>query len=159
MRTQLLILFALLAAACAADQERRAAASDGATVLCDPAACGPALGMPNWICADGSTGGPTGRCIEHAGGQCGWEIHECPSQVRCGPESGRACSGQFVCVDLPGDGCTFPTDAGCDGVCVAPVFCGGIAGLPCPDGRACVDDPRDGCAPPHGADCGGLCAP
>jgi len=45
---------------------------------CDKAACGPQLGLPNWICEDGSIGGPTGRCIRHPEGSCGWEINNCP---------------------------------------------------------------------------------
>ena len=45
---------------------------------CDRADCGPQLGLPNWTCADGSQGGPTGRCLERPGGTCGWEIHDCP---------------------------------------------------------------------------------
>ena len=46
---------------------------------CDPAACGPAPGMPVQQCPDGSVGGNTGRCIVQAGGQCGWEIRDCPA--------------------------------------------------------------------------------
>jgi hypothetical protein len=37
-------------------------------------ACGPAPGMPNWLCADGSTGGPV---CEPVNGTCGWQIHQC----------------------------------------------------------------------------------
>ncbi|WP_437566244.1 hypothetical protein [Sorangium sp. So ce542] len=47
-------------------------------VTCDPAACGPALGMPSWECPDGSIGGNTGRCLARPDGTCGWEIRECP---------------------------------------------------------------------------------
>jgi hypothetical protein len=47
--------------------------------LCAAATCGPQLGMPNWLCADGSVGGPTDRCLRDLGsGQCGWEIRSCP---------------------------------------------------------------------------------
>jgi hypothetical protein len=159
MRSTLSVLVALLAAGCAADHASLDSGSDGGAVECEPAACGPQLGMPNFVCPDGSTGGPTGRCLEHANGQCGWEIRECRSLVRCGTEAGRGCADGLVCVDVPSDECTYPVDAGCDGACVAPVFCGGIAAIRCPDDRACVDDPRDDCTPPHGADCGGLCAP
>jgi len=159
MRSRLSVLVALLAAGCAADHASLDSGSDGGAVECAPAACGPQLGMPNFVCPDGSTGGPTGRCLEHASGQCGWEIRECPPLVRCGTEPGRGCADGLACVDVPGDGCTYPSDAGCEGACVAPVLCGGIAAIRCPDDRACVDDPRDDCAPTHGADCGGLCAP
>ncbi len=45
---------------------------------CDAAACGPPLGMPNWLCADGRVAGPTDRCLRDlASGRCGWEIRSC----------------------------------------------------------------------------------
>ncbi|WP_234945204.1 hypothetical protein [Anaeromyxobacter sp. Fw109-5] len=158
MRKLLLVLVAL-SGACAGDHASLDSGSNGGGGVCDPEACGPQLGMPNFTCADGSTGGPTGRCLEHANGQCGWEIRECPPPVPCGGANVAACAEALVCVDVPGDACTYPADPGCEGVCVAPVFCGGIAAIRCPGERACVDDPRDDCAPPRGADCGGLCAP
>ncbi len=41
-------------------------------------ACGPALGMPNYLCADGKTvAGPTGACLDTGTG-CGWEVVSCP---------------------------------------------------------------------------------
>ena len=48
--------------------------------VCDPAECGPPLGMPNWLCPDGeSIGGPTDRCLSDPDtGVCGWEIADCP---------------------------------------------------------------------------------
>jgi hypothetical protein len=47
---------------------------------CAERACGPALGMPNRLCADGvSVAGPTGRCLrDPESGACGWEIADCP---------------------------------------------------------------------------------
>ena len=42
----------------------------------DPGACGPALGMPSQVCADGSTAGPT--CARSSSGTCGWTITSCP---------------------------------------------------------------------------------
>lgn len=46
--------------------------------LCADGACGPALGMPNYLCPDGVTvAGPTGNCLD-MGGQCGWEVISCP---------------------------------------------------------------------------------
>jgi len=45
---------------------------------CAAAECGPALGMPTVLCSDGTTGGPTGRCLRHDDGTCGWEVRECP---------------------------------------------------------------------------------
>jgi hypothetical protein len=47
--------------------------------LCREEDCGPALGMPNWVCDDGSVGGPTGRCLLDAETRaCGWEVRSCP---------------------------------------------------------------------------------
>jgi hypothetical protein len=45
--------------------------------LCEVTQCGPELGMANWTCQDGSVGGPTGRCLLLADGQCGWEVRWC----------------------------------------------------------------------------------
>jgi len=54
---------------------------------CDKADCGPQLGLANWTCADGSLGGPTGRCLRLAGGACGWEINNCPMAGEGGASS------------------------------------------------------------------------
>lgn len=46
---------------------------------CTAGACGPAPGMPNYLCDDGVTlAGPTGECRRHGDGTCGWVIVECP---------------------------------------------------------------------------------
>jgi hypothetical protein len=46
---------------------------------CLDGACGPALGMPNYLCDDGVTiAGPTGSCLRGADGICGWEVIACP---------------------------------------------------------------------------------
>ena len=64
------------------------------------AKCGPQLGLPNTICADGSTGGPTGRCRTQRDGTCGWEVRECPP---------TGCYG--ICVpNVPQTGCQVNTD-------------------------------------------------
>jgi hypothetical protein len=55
-----------------------ASAGESSLEACSPTECGPQLGLPNWTCEDGSIGGPTGRCIQRAGGSCGWEINDCP---------------------------------------------------------------------------------
>jgi|GEM_PF-2586793 len=49
-----------------------------ATEACEAADCGPQPGMPSYVCADGSPGGPTGRCIRMADSSCAWEIRDCP---------------------------------------------------------------------------------
>lgn len=155
-RSALLTSLAALLAACA----EPAALSDGLGqgLQCPPQACGPALGMPNWQCPDGSLAGPTGRCLALPQGGCGWEVRWCPA-AQCAGIAGLGCPDRQVCVDDPRDSCDWAVDVDCAGVCVEPVFCGGIAGFPCPGGGTCVDDPRDDCSPPNGADCGGLCAP
>jgi len=151
----LLLLWIPLAAGCP---------YDSGSWFCDPAECGPPLGMPNVQCWDGSVGGPTDLCVRGEAGACGWFIRACPPPPagRCGTIAGLVCDEGQVCVDVPGDGCTYPGDPDCGGTCVTPFFCGGIAAFPCPDPdrQTCVDDPRDDCDPLHGgADCSGLCVP
>ena len=46
--------------------------SDGS---CTEVECGPAPGIPNWECPDGTVGGPV--CDLSASGVCGWVIREC----------------------------------------------------------------------------------
>ena len=43
---------------------------------CGPDDCGPALGMPNYLCPDGVTMAGPGDCIVQEGDVCGWEIIE-----------------------------------------------------------------------------------
>lgn len=45
---------------------------------CPASACGPALGMPTTLCADGvNVSGPTGKCLAYSTG-CAWEVGSCP---------------------------------------------------------------------------------
>ncbi len=53
------------------------------TPVCQPGACGPALGLLSQICADGSVGGNTGKCLPAANGTCHWEIRSCPAPAVC----------------------------------------------------------------------------
>lgn len=55
-----------------------ATADPTASAECPKERCGPVLGVMTKPCTDGSTSGPTGRCLEHADHTCGWEIHACP---------------------------------------------------------------------------------
>jgi len=50
--------------------------------LCEPSECGPQLGMPNMLCADGvHVAGPTDRCLRDPETRaCGWEILSCPDE-------------------------------------------------------------------------------
>ncbi|HET9990687.1 MAG TPA: hypothetical protein VFQ65_19290, partial [Kofleriaceae bacterium] len=45
---------------------------------CPAKRCGPPLGVMSKQCSDGSTGGPTGRCLEQADKTCAWEVRACP---------------------------------------------------------------------------------
>lgn len=97
--------------------------------------CQPALGMPNWQCADGGTGGPV--CTRNAEGACAWLVNDCP------PAPGvcdRIPQCEFACPA----GMTNPVDdAGCTHTCecvrvqCSAQDCGPAPGMPnwqCPDG-------------------------
>jgi hypothetical protein len=65
---------------------------------CPLGSCGPPLGLPNWQCADGSWGGPTGRCLRAGeSGSCGWEIRACPPAKACGAFLGGSCPDDQYC--------------------------------------------------------------
>jgi hypothetical protein len=38
---------------------------------------GPTMGAPNYVCADGTTGGPV--CAVKADGSCSWMLRSCPT--------------------------------------------------------------------------------
>jgi hypothetical protein len=66
-------------------------------VTCDVEACGERPGVPAEVCADGSNGGFTGRCLGGAEGRCAWEVLTCsggPSR----PAPGTDDEGQIVAV-------------------------------------------------------------
>lgn len=71
---------------------------------CSPEDCGPALGMPNYLCDDGVTMAGPGDCELQEGGACGWTVVQCP------PEGYDACEGQAC-----GEACDpcAPNDDGC----------------------------------------------
>jgi hypothetical protein len=65
---------------------------------CPVGSCGPALGLPNWQCPDGSWGGPTGRCLRaDDAASCRWEIRACPAAKSCGPFVGGDCPVTHYC--------------------------------------------------------------
>lgn len=108
---------------------------------CEPTACGPALGMPNRPCSDGTIAGPTGRCLRQPDGACGWEVLTCAS----GPPCVRGgCSGQ-LCVE-EGDGgistCEFRPEYACyrDAVCARQPS-GACGWTPTPALAACLASP------------------
>ncbi len=98
---------------------------------CGPEDCGPALGLPNVECADGSIGGPTGRCLPTADGDCGWEVVECPPAPGCGGINGVRCDDDEYCA--------YDEDAMC-GFADHPGVC-----RPRPDGCGRVYEPVCGC--------------
>ena len=139
--------------------------------LCDPAKCGPALGMPNKLCDDGKTvAGPTGRCLL-ANGACSWEVASCPpapavcDKAKCGPELGMA---SVLCPD--GKNYKGPTGrclASPDGRCVWEIAqcppaqcdatqCGPQPLMPnklCPDGKT-IAGPTGRCLADAAGKCG-----
>jgi hypothetical protein len=67
---------------------------------CAEGACGAPLGIMTTRCSDGSTGGPTGRCIrDPATLRCHWEVRACPDSCTgnkeyktCGPACQPTCA-------------------------------------------------------------------
>lgn len=90
---------------------------------CAPDDCGPPPGLPNVECADGTIGGPTGRCLAE-GGRCAWEIRACPGACLanddcpvdryCARPAG-ACEAEGICQPRP-DACdpVFEPVCGCN---------------------------------------------
>lgn len=117
---------------CEAAQARTDYSVRGACEPVDPPECadfdcGPPPGLPNFECADGTTAGPTGRCLREPDGVCAWEVVECP------PEPGDACGDNADCE--PTDFCRPP-----DGMCATDGEC-----TPRPEGCFLVYDPVCGC--------------
>jgi hypothetical protein len=106
------------------------AAGAGATAAetCSEAACGPQLGRPNDICEDGSTAGPTGRCLRAANGTCAWEVTECPT-VTGGAGAPGAAGANSAGGSASSGGS--PNDGGSGGG--GSEACGG-----CDDGEICI---------------------
>jgi hypothetical protein len=111
-----------------------AGGSGGSPATCATADCGPQLGIANSQCPDGSTAGPTGRCLKHDNGTCGWEILSCPPG---GGGSGGASAG------AGGQAAGGTSSGTCGGhVCTAdqvwcgPAVCGfcvsKVSGIACP---------------------------
>jgi hypothetical protein len=90
--------------------------SEGGAEPCEPAACGPQMGMPNHLCPDGKTLAGPGACKRNADGACGWEIVECPAggTTSGGPETGGAVCGSRGSAPCPDSQfCDFPADSEC----------------------------------------------
>ena len=121
---------------------------------CAPEECGPRPGLPNWMCADGETGGPTGRCLRGDDGACGWDINDCEPFGQCElPPDPGPCRGALprwfhesrtgVCIQFIYGGCegnanNFETQEACEAACVEPApRCGTRGAAPCPDDAYC----------------------
>ena len=134
-----------------------AGCTDAGPATCNPGSCGPPLGLATIICADGSLGGNTGRCLQNADGTCGWEIRECPMPCDCGPAPAiaRICddgsSGVMNC-EVRSDGtCRWAFDCPTVTACT-PEECAPAPGAPsmiCADGSVagpmCVRISPDAC--------------
>jgi len=99
----------------------------GTSALCPDSDCGPQLGLPNYVCDDGSIAGPTGRCLKRDNGSCGWEVVSCPSgNGGSGGQASGGASGQLCGGKLCGAG----------QACCGPAACGHcvneLSGQACP---------------------------
>ncbi len=125
---------------------------------CQPGDCGPGLGMPNWLCPDGSLGGPS--CETLADGTCGWVIRDCPviESDKDGDGFEDVLTGGDDCDDTnamihPGaaEACDY-IDNDCDGMIDEGCFeCS--ADEHCPNYWSCAF--YDCADPTTGVDCGG----
>lgn len=102
---------------------------DATSATCATSECGPALGLANYQCPDGSVGGPTGRCLKGDNGTCGWEIRSCPTgsvgtgggasaAAGAGAGAGGQASGGAAGQLCGGRAC------GADQICCGPASCG-----------------------------------
>lgn len=129
---------------------------------CTPEECGPALGMPNYICPDGSVGGPQPCERDPSTGVCSYKIRECPAEHckvcydrfgnevidTCGQDCRAVACPQVLCapgyqqVVLPGECCpTCIPDNYCENV-VCPMD---MAIPECPPGSELVISGNDCC--------------
>ena len=99
---------------------------------CDKSACGPQLGLANQICSDGSTGGPTGRCLKNPNDSCSWEVRQCPIDG-AGGDAGGGATG----VGGATSGACGGKTCGVGQVCCGPAECGrcisALSGQACPE--------------------------
>jgi hypothetical protein len=137
---------------------------------CAKADCGPQLGLPNWTCADGSVGGPTGRCLWYPSGSCGWEINNCPPAGEAGAsnQGGQGnvagsvgAGGASECSGCSGEGKVCVLQNGGPGggrfVCATQNPCGAAAACSCIVGQGqclpkVMGDPPGYCSCDNGLD-------
>jgi hypothetical protein len=124
---------------------------------CGPGDCGPGYGMPNWLCPDGSMGGPVCELLDD--GVCGWVIRDCPADP-CDPTTDPTCCGEDAVWVVFEDGwgkCMPELD---DGECWTDADCATAAGTYagcegasiCPPGAMCF-------APDTPGKCAAACVP
>lgn len=132
------------------DDAASTSSSDAGVIVgpaCTPRECGPAPGAPNYMCEDGSWGGP-GECERNpATGKCGYAWRECPEpgvDAGSGPLSdagpGPRDSGDALDASTP------------DAASVAR--CGTRGGVQCGAGQFCNFEPDPQCG---ATDRGGMC--
>ncbi|MEO6598247.1 MAG: hypothetical protein ABIQ16_00130 [Polyangiaceae bacterium] len=95
----------------------------GGDATCATPDCGPALGLANYQCPDGSTAGPTGRCLKRDNGTCGWEVLSCPTASGGSGASGSAGAGGQASGGATGQLCGGQV-CSADQVCCGPAVCG-----------------------------------
>lgn len=137
------IVASLAAVACsgAAPSSDPTTTDQAGLTLCPKSACGPQLGIPNYLCPDGKTiAGPTGLCIEDLNAKsCHWQIVSCPQ----GGGGGAADAGEGCACPNGEKTCPIPCENGTTGQCVA--------GKPeCSDSGVGVGDAGEACACPNG---------
>ncbi len=84
---------------------------------CDSTECAPQMCAPNYLCADGTMGGP-GPCMRNANGQCGWSYRTCEIVTRCDTcvlsgAPATACSAPYVGFSGPSGMCVIQPDGTC----------------------------------------------
>ena len=142
--------------------------SGGTDATCAPADCGPQLGIANFQCPDGSTAGPTGRCLKRSNGTCGWEVLSCPPGAggSGGTSAGGSSSGGAGAGGQASGGTSSQTCGGkvctTDQVCCGPAECGRciskLSGQNCETVCAGGSGGASGSGGAGGADCSSLLA-
>jgi hypothetical protein len=140
------------------DEDDASASSDASVVVgpaCSPRECGPQLGAPNYMCEDGTLGGP-GACERDARtGKCGWAFRDCPPRVDAGAEADAGLPTVRDGGPVPGrDAGPIPVrDAG-PAPDAALARCGTRGGVQCGAGQFCNFEPDPQCG---ATDRGGIC--
>ncbi len=126
---------------------------------CRPEECGPAPGAPNFICEDGSVGGPV--CERADDGVCGWNMRECPEMQACGADACGPAPRPRPCDDgsAPIQECVMDEAGQCGWTteCPAPpAECPADACGPAPRPLPCDDGspPAQACMPQADGRCG-----